>query len=344
MQASHSLLKSPLVMPRGTHLSDFEQGQIVAYHHAGKNYSEIGRLLGRKHETIRRFLKDSGNYGTKKRSGRPKKLSCKAIRRILRASSMENQSASEIRISQQVPLTTRSVQRIISSAPYMKYMKRKQQPKLKPEHKAIRLSWTEARISWTNKWKEVVFSDEKKFNLDGPDGCQYYWHDLRKEPQFFSKRVQGGGSVMVWAAFSFKGKTPIAFLEGRQNAISYQTILQQYLLPHGRRLGGPQWVFQQDNAPIHSASSSIHWFQERKVRVLDWPSRSPDLNPIENLWGTLVRKVYSNGKQYESRGELISAITSAWREISVEELQDLVESMPKRLVEVLKKNGNSIRF
>ena len=49
------------------------------------------------------------------------------------------------------------------------------------------------------------FSDEKKFNLDGPDGFRYYWHDLRKEPK--SKRVQGGGNVMAWDAFSSLGNT-----------------------------------------------------------------------------------------------------------------------------------------
>jgi len=42
----------------------------------------------------------------------------------------------------------------------------------------------------------VLFSDEKKFSLDGPDGLNHYWHDLRKEPLTFSRRNFGGGSVM----------------------------------------------------------------------------------------------------------------------------------------------------
>ncbi|KAF0775093.1 hypothetical protein AaE_001207, partial [Aphanomyces astaci] len=62
-----------------------------------------------------------------------------------------------------------------------------------------------------------VFSDEKKFNLDGPDGYQYYWHDLRKEQEIYTKRVSGGGSVMIWAGMSAFGRTELAFLEGKQN-------------------------------------------------------------------------------------------------------------------------------
>ena len=46
-------------------------------------------------------------------------------------------------------------------------------------------------------WTKVVFSDEKKFNLDGPDGCAYYWLDLRKEEKLFRKRVEGGGFLML---------------------------------------------------------------------------------------------------------------------------------------------------
>lgn len=51
---------------------------------------------------------------------------------------------------------------------------------------------------------QVMFSDEKKWNLDGPDGFDGYWRDLRKEPQYFSKRNFGSGSLMVWGAISYK--------------------------------------------------------------------------------------------------------------------------------------------
>ena len=49
----------------------------------------------------------------------------------------------------------------------------------------------------------MVFSDEKRFNLDGPDGFSTYWHDLRKEEVVLSRRQNGGGGIMVWGAFSF---------------------------------------------------------------------------------------------------------------------------------------------
>ena len=61
----------------------------------------------------------------------------------------------------------------------------------------------------------MVFSDEKKVNLDGPDGSQCYWHDLRKERQLFSKRLYGGGSVMVWETFSASGKADLGVMEGK---------------------------------------------------------------------------------------------------------------------------------
>ena len=49
-------------------------------------------------------------------------------------------------------------------------------------------------MTWKAEWKQVLFSDEKKFNLEGPDGAAYHWHNLRKEEKIFSKRQQGGQS------------------------------------------------------------------------------------------------------------------------------------------------------
>ncbi len=48
----------------------------------------------------------------------------------------------------------------------------------------------------------MVFSDEKKFNLDGPDGFSMYWHDLRKEEKYFSTCQNGGRGLMLWGAVS----------------------------------------------------------------------------------------------------------------------------------------------
>ena len=59
------------------------------------------------------------------------------------------------------------------------------------------------------------FSDEEKFNLDGPDSSQFYWHDLRKEGQLFSKRLLVGGSDLVWGAFSTSGKADLVVMEGK---------------------------------------------------------------------------------------------------------------------------------
>ncbi|GBN51643.1 hypothetical protein AVEN_130671-1 [Araneus ventricosus] len=77
------------------------------------------------------------------------------------------------------------------------------------------------------KWQSVLFSDEKKWNLDGPDGWASYWHDLCKEPLcLFLNRRQGGGSVMVWAAFCYNGQVSLHFASGLQTPQYYTKTLE----------------------------------------------------------------------------------------------------------------------
>lgn len=75
-----------------------------------------------------------------------------------------------------------------------------------------------------------------------------------------------------------------------------------------------------------------------------WPAKSPDLNPIENLWGILARAVYVNGKQYDTKMELVKAIKKAWAAIPVSTLENLVQSMKKRCMEVYRLEGLKTKY
>ena len=72
---------------------------------------------------------------------------------------------------------------------------------------------------------------------------------------------------------------------------------------------------------------------------MEWPSRSPDLNIIENVWGLLARKVYANGRQFKDLNSLTEAVAKAWDAIDEDYLKKLYQSLPKRLVEVIERRG-----
>ncbi|CAD6192317.1 unnamed protein product [Caenorhabditis auriculariae] len=177
-------------------------------------------------------------------------------------------------------------------------------------HKNERLQF--ARSNMATDWNKIIFSDEKKFNLDGPDGYAHYWRDLRKDPMYFSKRNFGGGSLMVWAAFCGNGTVALSFFGTRTNSQDYQQLLAQHLLPSLRRRRRANMIYQQDNASVHASNSTLAWFAAKNVVLLDWPACSPDLNPVENLWSVLVRRVYANAKQYTTVNGLKRAIRAEW--------------------------------
>ena len=90
-------------------------------------------------------------------------------------------------------------------------------------------------MHFKDEWEKVIFSDEKKFNLDGPDCYSCYWQDLRDKSIPRSKRNFGGRSVMVWGAFSHKCKLPICFITTRMNSMKYNELLEEVLVQYGRK-------------------------------------------------------------------------------------------------------------
>lgn len=144
---------------------------------------------------------------------------------------------------------------------------------------------------------------------------------------------------MVWIGFCAKGKLNLAFTSCKMSSPDYIEVLENSLIPFKAKYRRQKFVFQQDNASIHTSSVTKSWFESRKIELMWWPARSPDLNPVENIWGIIVRRIYANGKQYNSIAELKLAISAAWENFEMETIKNLVKSMPNRIFQVIERGG-----
>ena len=331
-------------MGKAAKLNEFEKGTIMALKMEHQSISSIAKYLGRSRKVVRSYLSDPERYGTRSSPGRPSKISQGDARLLLRSASKGTRTSKELRSDLNHNISDRRVRQLLHDAEHLQWTKRSGAPPLSKKHKESRIKFAELYVDLGEKWKDVIFSDEKKFNLDGPDGLQSYWCDTRKEKQHFMKRNFGGGSVMIWGAFSFRGKSELAIMSGKQDSQDYIDHLHNNLLPFMWSFHGENAIFQQDNASIHSSKMTKGWLNSMEICTMPWPSRSPDLNPIENLWAVLSQRVYAGGRQFNSLSSLKKEIVTCWATIELELLQKLSDSMKKRCVDVLKLQGGKIDY
>lgn len=249
-------------------------------------------------------------------------------------------TSSNIKIELDLDCSTRTIQRAINSLNF-RYRKLKKKPELHEKDWLERRKFAKKYIGLGEKWKYVWFSDEKKFNLDGPDGYNYYWRDLdiSNKRKFYSARPRSKKSLMVWAGFCYSKKTSLAFLEGKVTSKIYTETLDKHLLPVYQIENSSGTLFQQDNAPIHKSKHALGYFKEKKIELMNWPPYSPDLNPMENLWSILSYSIYSGKKVFRDVEELKEHLVEAWEKIDKSKMEALIDSMEDRLEEVIKNDG-----
>ena len=204
-----------------------------------------------------------------------------------------------------------------------------------------------ARRSWKNVW----FSDEASISLMQPvntQNCRIYravqFKSLIPDEDLLVEQDRQGPSVMVYAAISWHGKTPLFYAEGRINHVKYQHMLSEHVFPAIRNQMGEQpWTWQQDGATPHTATVTQQWLQNECpdfIKKDAWPAKSPDLNPMDyGMWGILTSKVARLRNELRTTDDLKRILTLAWDDITMEDVRNTCANWGKRLQAVQSANG-----
>ena len=319
----------------------FESGQ--------SNCAEISRQTGVHSRTVRRYFKA---YQTKKpvdtvgRDGRPPKVDHPGkirIAQIVRHNPVisSNEISHKIESSTGNLVSPRTIRRTLSG---MRYDRRKPRnvPMLTKRHIEARMKFAQENLD--RDWTKVLFSDESFVQLFSNSLTMW----TRKGTTRENPQVKDRTKVMFWGAFGLNMRSELRFIEGNMTGEVYRGILAEHVVPlltelnrsASRRKKGI--VFQQNNDPKHTCKLVREYIKETGLEVLEWPSCSPDLNPIENLWSIIKGKVYK--KFPKTKNELKALLIQKWERMDSITIANLVNLMKIRCLEVIKNNEKRIDY
>lgn len=222
-------------------------------------------------------------------------------------------------------------------------------PKLERGHRISRLRYAQSHVNWSiEDWSKVMFSDESKFMLYKHDGRHRVYRrpgERFKQACIEEKVAYVGGSVLVWAGISSESRTELVIIEnGSLTSVRYvEEILNDHVGPFMVNLGEDA-IFMHDNARPHTGRIVNDYLQEMNITRMEWPARSPDINPIEHVWDELGRCVKQRNPPPITLRELKIALTEEWENIPQNRIRNLVYSMPNRVNAVMEARGGNTKY
>jgi transposase len=358
-----------------------KRGEIVADYRYTHNLALTARNCGVAKNTARLWLQRSSSTGDvlrKKGSGRKPAMSAGAAARAVELLTAEvgSTSASVAQALHQEGLVDKPPHRTTVARAAKRDARQHGQPircvvgrpakRLTAANKLKRLAFAQANKKRT--WSSCLFTDRKRFLFSYP-GVQVgrsQW--VKKGEGRSAVRVNHPQAVNLYLGLTKLGCTPCTVVAGTSKNKSpfinkqgkpaknitsqeYISVLNSNFLPEGSRLfsaiGVNKWYFQQDNDPAHNVAAGVVAEYSRQntadvEMVADWPPNSPDLNPIENLWGISEAEV--SAKKCDTFEEFQAAVVHACSNVPKSKLAKLVNSMPKRIEQVLEKEGDMTSY
>lgn len=342
---------SPLSPPH-SHLSVEQRWAIIILHKEGNNDSTIATRIPCDLRTVHHWLDQyerHGNVEDDRRSGRKRKTTAEEDEKIEQeAKETKFTTPRRIRRKLQLDVSSRTIDRRLQEVGLFGRVARHKK-KFSEEEIRKRLAFAEGYKSWTAaQWMKVLFADEKIFWGEG------FWG------QVFVRRPKGQAlnpeycvhddphpvKVNMWGCFCGKGLGYSYIFNENMDGALLKGILGTHLIEsaelHYDVEHAEQWWFLQDNDPKHKSTIVRTWLFNHGIQCLDFPPYSPDLNPIENLWADLARRV----EQYQcaSMEELQDRVAEEWKDTSVAFLRELVQSMPARCQAVIDAKGDHTKY
>ncbi|CAG2213846.1 unnamed protein product [Mytilus edulis] len=340
---------------KGKELTSDQKSRLAALNDAGYRKSEIVKLTGIKQSTVYSFLKryeHRGDIENIRRTGRPKSFHDRDMRKLSRCvKKHRRKSLSEItnifNESIDRPFSKQTVERKLHSDGFHKRSVKKKN-RIREVNKKKRVAYCRGNLHKTVNahWSKVIFSDECKVII-GQDSRVSVWRKVGEEwlTDCICPPSQRKYSLMIWGCITYHGVGTITVVEGNINALKYIEIIDNNLWPVVvRHFPDDNYVFQDDNAPVHRARSVQDFRRETGLKSMNWPAQSPDLNIIENCWWVLKRELQKRTQNINNTKDLEREIRDIWDKLTVTYLKSLYNSIPRRILRVMRNKGNITKY